>query len=143
MCGFSCSAGKQNPAHIVKAYRMHYLIGNIPDAINVLLHSSLIAALLFLAVKTKSKGITLIGITKIVSIAFNTLFGFYQIKLYGKHFEAGGDLENLPALPTALVIISHAEPFAVLVIFLLGVFIVYREYKVNKFSTAQVEEYMK
>ena len=114
---------------------MHYLIGNIPDVINVLLHASLIAALLFLAAKTKSKGITLIGVTEIVSIAFNTLFGFYQIKLYGKHIEAGGDLENLPALPTALVIINHAEPIAVLVIFLLGVFIVYREYKVNKFST--------
>ncbi len=103
----------------------------------LLLRFGVIAGILFLAVKTKSKGITLIGITEIMSIVINAPISMYRTKLYTDHFDSGGDLENLPTLPSLLNIIENIDSYVILVLIILGIYIVYREYKANKFCTPQ------
>ena len=102
-----------------------------------LLRLGIIIGLLFFAIKTKSKGITLIGITEFVSIPINATISMYRIKLYADHFGSGGDYKNLPTLPSLLNIIDNIDTYVVLILTLLGIGIVYREYKSNKFSTSQ------
>ena len=103
----------------------------------LLLQLGVIGGLLFLAVRTKSKGITLIGITKIMSIAINGPISMYRIKLYTDHYDSGGDYENLPELPSLLNIIENIDSYVILTLIILGICIVYREYKANKFCIPQ------
>ena len=103
----------------------------------LLLRLGVIIGLLFLAIKTKSKGITLIGITKIVSIAIITPISMYRVKLYTDHFQDGGDYIDLPTLPRLFNIIDNIDSYVILALTILGICIVYREYKANKFSTLQ------
>ena len=103
----------------------------------LLLRLGVIGGLLFLAVRTKSKGITLISIAKIMSIAINAPISMYRTKLYTDHFDSGGDLENLPTLPNLLNIIEYIDSYVILTFIILGIYIVYREYKANKFSIPQ------
>lgn len=103
----------------------------------LLLRLGIIGGLLFLAVKTKSKGITLISIAEIVFVATNAPISMYRIKLYADHFDSGGDYKDLPTLPNLLTIIDNIDTYAILALTILGICIVYREYKANKFSTAQ------
>lgn len=100
----------------------------------LLLRIGVIGGLLFLTVKTKSKGITLIVIAEIISAAVNIPISFYRTKLYGKHLDSGGDFSNLPTLPSLLNIIDNTDIYVVLALTILGICIVYREYNANKFS---------
>ena len=109
----------------------------IQSILSFLLQLGIIGGLLFLAIKTKSKGITLISITEIVSIAIRIPILMYRIKLNTDHFDSGGDYENLPTLPSLLNIIDYIDDYIILTLTILGIYIVYREYKANKFSTEQ------
>lgn len=109
----------------------------IQSILILLLRLGVIGGLLFLAIKTKSKGITLIGITEIMSIAITIPMSMYRMKFYKNYVEKGGDYKDLPTLPSLLNIIDNIDVYIVLTLIILGIYIVYREYKANKFSTAQ------
>ena len=73
------------------------------------LRFGIIGGLLFLAVKTKSKGIALIGIAEIVFILINIPIHVYRINIYVKHIESGAASEDLPAMSSLLTIIDNID----------------------------------
>ncbi len=103
------------------------LMMSIPTILDILLDFSLVVILLFLSIKTKSKGITLIFITKAIDKIVNYVVGSYIIDYLDK---------SLP-IPETLDIIRDIQAITIGAGYVLGVYIVYREYKANKFSTAQ------
>ena len=106
---------------------MELILMSIPTILDILLDFSLVAILLFLAIKTKSKGITLIFIVKTIDKITIAIIGSFIIKNAEK---------GLP-FPKILEIMQDIQGISISALYLLGVYMIYREWRVNKFSTAQ------
>lgn len=114
---------------------------NVVTGLSIIAHLALIGLLLFCCFRTRSKGVILLSALLLTSGIFNSIF---------KHFSdpyidqwVAGEISNwlTQSMTTGqfLLTVSIIKSFLYRSIFVLGVFLIYREWRQGKFRLPQPE----
>ena len=114
---------------------------NIIAGLNIIAHLALVGLLVFLCFRTKSKGLILISATLLASEIFGLIFE-QIVKADWWRWEPGKVMdEGILGMSGAEFILTAAmvQSFLYKSLFLIGVFLIYREWQQGKFRLREPE----
>lgn len=114
---------------------------NIIAGLSIATHLALIGLLLFLCFRTKSKGVIFISVLLLTSGIFGSIFQHF-FNPYLDQWTTGeisNWLTQSMTLGEFILTVSYIKSFLYKSLFVIGVFLIYREWKQGKFRFPQPE----
>lgn len=112
--------------------KLNYTRTIISAVLLFLLQLAYIGGLLFLAIRTKSKGITLFFLIEAIGKLIRVMTGLLSVYLISKSLSSGVEQVSDFTYPLVMEFLNFAQSFIYLGLYLLGIYILYKEYKVGK-----------
>ena len=115
---------------------------NVIAGLSIVVHLALVGLLLFLSFRTKSKGVILISAILLTSGIFSSIFKYFSDPYIDQW--VAGEINNwlTQSMTTGefILTVSYMKSFLYNSLFVLGVFLIYREWRQGKFRyTLQAE----
>ena len=114
---------------------------NVIAGLSIVVHLALVGLLLFLCFRTRSKGVILISAILLTSGIFSSIFQHF----YRPYIDqwAAGEMSNWLTqrltLTEFILTVSYMKSFLYKSVLVLGVFLIYREWRQGKFRLPQPE----
>ena len=114
---------------------------NIIAGLSILAHLTLIGLLLFCCFRTRSKGVIFITVLLLTSGIFSSIFQQFSNPYMGQW--AAGEISNWltqsMGVGEFILTVSYIKSFLYKSLLLIGVFLIYREWRQGKFRLPQSE----
>ncbi len=114
---------------------------NIITGLSIVAHLALIGLLLFCCFRTKSKGVIFITLLLLTSGIFGSIFQHFY-RPYIDQWQAGeisNWLTQSMTMGEFILAVAYIKSFLYRSLFVLGVFLIYREWRQGKFRLSQPE----
>lgn len=114
---------------------------NIITSLSIVAHVALIGLLLFCCFRTKSKGVIFITVLLLTNGIFNSIFEHFYSP-YIDQWQAGeisNWLTQSMTIGEFVLTVGYMKSFLYKVLFVFGIFLIYREWRQEKFRFRQPE----